>query len=232
MKQRIILDNIPKNVRKPTQAEIAKIAERAEAMRLLGYSLQDLAITIKQRLDDATKPINEFINSEPGKNALDVLSKFTQWFDEKNRENAPHEDALDVLGKTLESVSNDSAMTPEVKKIVDMFISLIDYRLPLFNYELETIFRPVITQSKKAAITEATRKAGSASKKQSGKDSALTFWEEWSRNPNKYKNQAVFCRTIIKQQLCDTENTAKSWVNEFRRTHPSANLEKILPQKK
>ena len=159
------------------------------------------------------------------------IEEMWQWFDEKQRENSHHENALKVLQKALESVGDDPAMTPEVKKIVEVFIHLVKYRRPHFNYEIETILRPVIEQTEEATIKESVRKAGSAPKKSDGMKGALQMYKNWVEKPATHKNQTAFTSAVVKAKFCDTVVTATNWLNQFRTEHPGVELEKKLPHK-
>ena len=152
--------------------------------------------------------------------------------------NAHHIRAEKILLEHLRSAADHPEMTPEVKELVDTIILLIEKKYRLFEYDYHAYFEPVIEQEKRNAIKESTSKAGKASKNRSGKEDAKNLYEEWVKNPSKFKNQADFQRALIQERphgqhaklpICKTLSVAKKWLDEFRIEHPCPDLEKILP---
>lgn len=171
---------------------------------------------------DSQNSIAEFIkNSGPELKLKQLMS-----------DNSHHEKAMDVLQAAVRSAGDDPAMTPEVKKIADSIIYLLEYRRPLFDYDIDTIFRPVIEQTEEATIKESASRAGRTPKKRKGKNSALLLYKEWVRDPTKYKNQTEFIKVVENKKYCDSRTTALKWLNQFRTEEPNDKLEKILPQTK
>lgn len=165
---------------------------------------------------------------QPSTIAADMAEEFAR----QQEANKHHEAAMDVLEGAIRGAYNDPAMTLEVKKITEVFLILLERRRPLFNYKLETIFRPVIEEAGNEAVAEATRHAAKAPRKKTGKDAALLMYEEWAAEPVKFKNQTQFTKAVKAAKHCDSRTTALDWLNQFRTTQPCEELEKILPIKK
>jgi hypothetical protein len=140
------------------------------------------------------------------------------------------------LGPLLDKIK-EAQLIPEVKnspiamKVSNKFIELIEEHSGIPN-ALDSVFEPITAPAIKAYSTEAHRKAGSASKKKTGKENALTCWDDWRQKPANYKNKTTFCKHLVTEQFCNTDKTAGKWVEEFRLSNPAPLLEKILPQKK
>jgi hypothetical protein len=69
--------------------------------------------------------------------------KLFKWLDDGTKVNAHHEKAVGILKKSIQSAADNPAMTPEVRKVAELFILLIEER-NLFSYEFEDFLVPVI----------------------------------------------------------------------------------------
>lgn len=156
----------------------------------------------------------------------EIKRSFNDKFNNQLEANKHHEAAMDALVSALDGAKNDPAMTPEVRKIIEWFVYLSEFRRPLFSYEIETILRPVIEQTEKATVTESVRKAAKATRKKTGKDAALLMYEAWAAKPTTFKNQTQFTRAVKAAKYCDSITTALDWLNHFRTTQPCEELEK------
>jgi hypothetical protein len=128
-------------------------------------------------------------------------------------------------------LSQKLKQSPIVTEVAEKFIEIIEScPISLKRADLDRIFQPATNAAVKKIISARASKAGSAPKKATKQD-ALKCWEAWISNDSKYKNKTQFCKKIVDEKYCSTEKTAGKWVDEFRNTHPSPNLEKILPKK-
>lgn len=137
----------------------------------------------------------------------------------------------------LRDAIKDALLRPEIKNshsavtVGEKFIELLDNR-QISKKSKEAVFRPITKAAIAKNNTEKARKAGSATKKPSGKDKALLCWNTWKKDPGEYKNKTAFCKYLVNEKYCNTDKTASSWVEEFRNSSPCTLLEKILPSKK
>lgn len=209
----------------PYQAEFEKTREIMQrAVNDVNQSIQN---TLQQSVSEMNKSFQDSLRRILKELDTD-LSLLRQAF----ADNAPHVAAFGVLSDAIEEAILKPEMehSPEVVAIARKFIELINVH-PGFRHDLDAVFEPVISPAIKAHTTETHRRAGSASKKPSGKGRALIYWKEWANNSKLYKNKTAFCKHLVSEKCCDTEKTAAKWIDEFRTSNPCATLEKILPQK-
>ena len=160
------------------------------------------------------------------------MEKFRKLCDEQLKANAHNIKAEKVLLEELRSAASHPDMTPDVRDLVDTFIHLIRYKVPLFQYDYSSYFEPVIEHERKAGISEHKREIAEHSRKPEGRERAKQLWDKWALNPAMFKNQTKFCAQLVNECFCDSQNTALRWCKEFREEEPNTALEKILPQKK
>jgi|GEM_PF-5414411 hypothetical protein len=147
-----------------------------------------------------------------------------------DRVNESEYEAFLILSDAIE----DALATQELKnsmiaaKVAKKFLELLNSH-PGIPEHLESVFDPVTKQAIKANTTEVHKRAGSALKKPEGYAKALLSWQEWVKDPTKFKNKTAWISHITSgdQKFCNSNTTANAWLKQFQKK-TSEGLEKKL----